>query len=488
MDEFSETLPRRGFLAAGGICLSGAWVPGSITQAATSTGGADASPVEVIALSQGLADWVLHTSRPWSRKYGALKVRVGGVAGKLEKHQVALVSPRSLGGLASNLGKVPASLLGRQEVAWTDVLPVWRDRLAKWRGDILGVPIQGDIWVQVIRTDWLADDGLQKAHQSATGKALRAPRLWEEWIELGAALQGKLPGRPGAPVLPPLPAEPIDQTRLLRQVAACYAMERLAAGQRLRPGREAENNHYALDFDLLTGKPKVAGKAFVHALEWMARMGPLQPKRLENQPWQAFARGEALVALVPGSALSALQRGPLRDRFDIHPLPGADKVFLEDGLLQAGQGNSIPLVGSEGALALAAPGAVDVVWDLVAYLVQPKTQLDLVLDPNLGGPVREQHLQGAPWDGLQLDARRLAQWHAALRATLSPAETINPAVALRTPDADRLDEVLGRQVAACLAGKEKPGECLKVVADAWLELGKTRPERLQEVRASAGLT
>lgn len=189
-----------------------------------------------------------------------------------------------------------------------------------------------------------------------------------------------------------------------------------------------------------------------------------------------------------GSALSALQRGPLRDRFDIHPLPGADKVFLEDGLLQAGQGNSIPLVGSEGALALAAPGAVDVVWDLVAYLVQPKTQLDLVLDPNLGGPVREQHLQGAPWDGLQLDARRLAQWHAALRATLSPAETINPAVALRTPDADRLDEVLGRQVAACLAGKEKPGECLKVVADAWLELGKTRPERLQEVRASAGLT
>lgn len=488
MDEFSETIPRRGFLAAGGICLTDALVPGNFTQAATAVDGSDDSRVEVIAHSQGLADWVLHTSRPWARKNGPLKVRVGEVAGPLGKHQIALVSPGSLGRLASGLGKVPASLLGRQEVAWTDVLPVWRDRLAKWRGDTLGVPIQGDIWVQVIRTDWLADDGLQKAYQAATGKALRAPRLWEEWVDLGTGLHGKLPGRPGAPVLPPLPAEPREQVRLLRQVAACYAMERLAAGQRLRPGREAENNHYALDFDLLTGKPKVAGKAFVQALDWMTRLGPLQPKRSENQPWQAFARGEAVVALVPGSALAALQRGPLRDRFDIHPLPGADKVFLEDGLLQAGQGNSIPLVGSDGALAVAGPGALETVWDLVAFLVQPKTQLDLVLDPNLGGPIREQHLQGAPWDGLQLDARRLAQWHAALRATLSPAETINPAVALRTPDADKLDEALGKQIAVCLAGKGKPAECLNAASAAWVELGKNRPERLQEVRASAGLT
>ena len=123
----------------------------------------------------------------------------------------------------------------------------------------------------------------------------------------------------------------------------------------------------------------------------------------------------------------------------------------------------------------------------MAYLVQPKTQLDLVLDPKLGGPVREQHLHVAPWDGLQLDARRLAQWQTTLRATLSPAETINPAVALRTPDADKLDEVLALQVSNCLAGKDMPQECLKKAADSWAELGKGRPERLQEVRASAGL-
>ena len=484
MDEFLEIMNRRRFLAASGTCLSCAGASGNVVE---STVPADAS-VEVIAFSPVLADWVQHISRPWARKNGPVKVRVGLPSGRLEKHQFTLVPPRSLGSLASGLGKVPASLLGRQEVAWTDVLPVWRDRLAKWRGDTLGVPVQGEIWVQVIRTDWLADDGLQKAHQSATGKTLKVPRLWEEWIELGTALKGKLPGRPGAPVLPPLPSAPEDQLRLLRQVAACHAMERLAAGQKLRPGREAENNHYALDFDLLTGKPKVAGKAFVHALEWMTRMAPLQPKQPENKPWQAFARGESMVALVPGSALSALQRGPLRDRFDIHPLPGADKVFLEDGLLQAGQGNSIPLVGSEGALALAGPEASNEVWDLVGYLVQPKTQLDLVLDPDMGGPVREQHLQGAPWDGMQLDARRLAQWQNALRATLSPAETINPAVALRTPDVEKLDELLARQVAHCLSGKSKPAECLQLAADAWIELGKARPDRLQEVRASAGLT
>jgi ABC-type glycerol-3-phosphate transport system substrate-binding protein len=128
------------------------------------------------------------------------------------------------------------------------------------------------------------------------------------------------------------------------------------------------------------------------------------------------------------------------------------------------------------------------VWDLIAYLVQPKVQLDLVLDPKLGGPVREQHLQGAPWDGLQLDARRLAQWQSTLRATLSPAETVNPVVALRTPDADKLDAELGKQVGSCLAGRGAPAECLKAAAEAWTALGRERPERLAEVRASAGLT
>jgi multiple sugar transport system substrate-binding protein len=489
MNNFSKMMPRRDFLAAGGLGLSSAALLGPLAQFASAGAGGGNSAVEVIAASRQVADWVLHTSKPWARRNNrSVTVRTGVVQGKLDKNQVALIPPKLLGTMASLLGKVPGDLLARQEVSWPDVLPVWRERLSAWRGSTVAVPVQGDMWVQVIRSDWLADDSLQNAHQKATGKPLRVPRFWEEWVELGKALHGKLPGRAGAPVLPPLPQASVDQLRLLRQVAACFAVERLAAGQRLRSGKEAENNHYALDFDLLTGKPKVGGQAFVQALEWLTRQGPYRPSQTESQPWQAFARGEAMLAIVPANILGELQRGPLRDRFDIHPLPGADKVFLEEGLLQAGQGNAIPLVGSEGAMAVADTGAEAAVWDLIAYLVQPKVQLDLVLDPKLGGPVREQHLQGAPWDGLQLDARRLAQWQSTLRATLSPAETVNPVVALRTPDADKLDAELGKQVGSCLAGRGAPAECLKAAAEAWTALGRERPERLAEVRASAGLT
>ena len=183
-----------------------------------------------------------------------------------------------------------------------------------------------------------------------------------------------------------------------------------------------------------------------------------------------------------------LQRSPVRDRFDIQPLPGAEQVFLDEGLLQTGQGNAIPYLGTQGAIGVASPQAPAEAWDLLAHLVQPKIQLDLVLDPQLGGPVREQQLQGAPWDGLQLDATRLTQWQSVLRLALSPGETINPAVALRTPDAARLNAELGKQVSACLMGKAKADECLKAAAEAWTKLGQERPDRLAEVRASAGLS
>jgi|688.fasta_scaffold219069_1 ABC-type glycerol-3-phosphate transport system substrate-binding protein len=493
MNNYSKMIPRRGFLSGaftvGGMALAGRAGQAGYAQITESGVSSSRSTLEVAAPTAAMAEWVKQTAKPWARRKGVeIVMRVGVPEGKIGKNQLAIVPPRVIGKLIGELGKVPVDFIGRPECAWPDLLPVWRERLGRWRGETVAVPLMGDLWVQVVRSDWMADETLQKAHGDLSGNPLRAPRLWEEWIVLGKALHGKLPGRKGAPALGALPGAVEDQLRLLRQVAASHSVERLAAGQKLRAGKEAENSHYAVDFELLTGKPKVAGKAFVYALEWMSRLQAYLPGKADGQPWQAFERGESFAAIVPSQVIARLQRGALRDRFDIHPLPGAEKVFLDEGELQAGQGNFIPLVGTGGAMAVASSEAISLVWDLLSYLIQPKTQLDLVLDPNFGGPVREQQLPGAPWDGLQLDLRRLGQWQTTLRTTLSPAETVNPAVVLRTPDAEQLDAELGKQVASCLAGKGKAVDCLRAAADAWETMGRNRPGRLVEVRASTGLS
>ena len=479
--------PRRVFLRSGAAAL-GVLSQANFSQAIVP--GADL--VRVATPLPDLAHWISHATRPWARRNG-LRVEValtapGNGPDPLTGADLWLIPPRSLAALAGHASPIPADIISRSELAWPDFLPVWRERLGRWRSAQVAAPLAGDLWVQLTRSDWLADERLKNLHNQATGRPLRAPRFWEEWVDLGRALHGELPGLKGQPVLPPLPAKMPDQLRLLRQVAAGHAVERLAAGQRLPSGSNSENNHYALDFDLQTGQPRCAGKAFVHALDWLTRLKPYQPPAQADQPWDAFAQGKAMVCLAPATQIGFLQRDSLRDRFDIHPLPSADRVYLDTGTLVASQGNFVPLVGSEGALALAPREAGKAAWLLLEFLLSPRVMLDLVLDPHVGGPVREQHLQAAPWDGMQLDNRRLTQWRETLRMTLSPGETVNPVIALRTPDAPGLDLALGEQVALALTGTGKPAACLELAAVAWKKLGQARPDRLAEVRASMGLS
>lgn len=403
---------------------------------------------------------------------------------------VVLVAPSDLGRLAPGLVPVPDGITRpSSEIAWGNLLPVWRDRLASWSGTTLGLPVHGDLRLMVCRGDLFSDADRNRRFESRHGRPARAPVTWREALELAEFWKAET-GKPG---WTPLPSAPGDRLRLFYAIASGHVVERLSATDRARSEKLDEQARFGLEFDLATGKCLLGGGGFIRAGEIMARLASLSPQgATAAEPWQAFERGDAPMAVVSVSAIGRLQRRKSsRDRFSIHPVPGGDAVLPAKGgpAVPYPLGNLVPHLGMGGALACVSSSAKDIPrsWALATVLASPALSQDAVLDQGLGGPVREQQLDTGPWDGLELDRERLDQFRAALRRTLLPLDCINPSLVLRLPDARSLAGRLERGIADILAGKQAL-EALAAVAADWNAARSGRGAALREVRANVGLS
>lgn len=424
------------------------------------------------------------------RRLGASVAMVGfsGDIEALKGLDAALVAPADLGRLAPALAPVPEGLTRpNSEIAWGNLLPVWRDRLARWSGVTLGLPVHGDLRVLVCLAEMLENTGRNRLFESRHGRPARAPATWREaaeWAEFWKSETGK-------PGWMPTPRESSERIRLFYAVAAGHVVERLSATDRARSQPLDEQVRFGLEFDLATGRCLFGSQGFVRAGEILGRLAAPSAAKPLPEPWEALARKEAAMALAPVSAIARLQRHKAtRDRFSIHPVPGGDAVLPARGgpALSFPMGNLVPHLGLGGSLACVSANATDSsrAWAAAAILASPALSQDAVLDPGLGGPVREQQLETGPWDGLELDRERLDQFRAALRRTLLPLDCINPALALRMPDARDLSGALDAGISAILGGQQARAT-LGAVAARWDNLRAKRPEALKEARANVGL-
>lgn len=472
------------------ICPTRRQALGSLAATALATRAA-AATLRLGVPAGPLTRWATTHRALMERRTGAT-VELVPFSGNLEGLKgvdIALVAPTDLGRLAPGLAPVPDALTRpSSEIAWGNLLPVWRDKLARWAGLTLGLPVHGDLRVLLCRSDLFENTERNRRFESKHGRPARAPATWREMAELAEFWKSET-GRPG---WMPLPQDPVERIRLFYGVAAGHVVERLSASDRTRSEKLDEQVRFGMEFDLTTGKCLLGTGGFVRAGEILARLGAQSSGKSESEPWEALARGDAPMAIAPVSAIARLQRRKAtRDRFSIHPVPGGDAVLSARGgpAIPFPLGNQVPHLGLDGALACVSSAALDGsrAWTAATLMASPALSQDAVLDAGLGGPVREQQLESGPWDGLELDRERLDQFRGVLRRTLLPLDCINPALALRLPDARALSERLDAGIASILGGQPSRTS-LAAIATAWDSARAGRPDALREVRANVGLT
>ena len=377
-------------------------------------------------------------------------------SGALKNVDVVLVAPADLGRVAGDLLPVPNALTSpASEIAWGNLIQVWRDRLARWEGKTFGLPVHGDLRVLLCRNDLFDDAGRNRRFEAKFGRAIRAPLTWRETADLIEFWSVET----GRPAWTPTPLSPEERRRAFYEIATSHVVERLSASDRARSERLDEQARFGMEFDLDSGRCLLGSTGFVRAAELLARLQKRSAAKPEAEPWRAMLRGEVPMAVAPVAAIRALQqRRATRDRFTIHTVPGADTVFSSRGgpSGEYPQGNFVPYLGLSGALACVSTSANDPsrAWAVAAVIASPPMSQDAVLDSGLGGPVREQQLESGPWDGLELDRERLDQFRAVLRRTLLPLDCINPALVLRLPDNMGLNQQLVQGLDILQAGHE----------------------------------
>ena len=411
-------------------------------------------------------------------------------SGALKNVDVALVPPADLGRVAGDLLPVPNALTSpASEIAWGNLIQVWRDRLARWEGKTFGLPVHGDLRVLLCRNDLFDDAGRNRRFEAKFGRAIRAPLTWRETADLIEFWSVET----GRPAWTPTPLSPEERRRGFYEIATSHVVERLSASDRARSERLDEQARFGMEFDLDSGRCLLGSTGFVRAAELLARLQKRSAAKPEAEPWRAMLRGEVPMAVAPVAAIRALQqRRATRDRFTIHTVPGADTVFSSRGgpSGEYPQGNFVPYLGLSGALACVSTSANDPsrAWAVAAVIASPPMSQDAVLDSGLGGPVREQQLESGPWDGLELDRERLDQFRAVLRRTLLPLDCINPALVLRLPDNVGLNQQLVQGLDAISSGAKPPAAAMAEIASAWNAARADRPKARQEVRANIGLS
>jgi ABC-type glycerol-3-phosphate transport system substrate-binding protein len=386
---------------------------------------------------------------------------------------------------AGELLPLPAALRDDRDFNWEGLLPLYREHLMAWgrddarRPEAYALPLLGEAPLLVWRSDRLKDE------------KLAPPATWADFEQVALHFAKK----DGRPSLPPLPVDDAELEKGYYGVAAGFVRRARAHNEAVDPGRYEEV--FAFHFDL-SGRPRIASPGFVHALALLRRLGACRPAA-PGDPAEAFRKGDAVLALLDASALPALQAAgsPVRDRFEVGPLPGGDCYFrLDGGRQEVGRPNRVPYLGA-GALLGAVPRAAEhaeAAFALLADLSGPDVSKQVVFSPHArprwgGGPLRAEQLDaGTRWEGFDLDAERTRQLREALEQTLLASD--NPALCLRVPEEARYAASLRPLLRKALAeGGPEAKAALDEAEKAWAAIADTKPPavRAAEYRLSVGL-
>ena len=268
-----------------------------------------------------------------------------------------------------------------------------------------------------------------------------------------------------------------------------FEFESIAAPIARRAAREDqvpppnENDLFSFLFDVRSLEPRVATPGFVEALALLERLQAYRALGAAAEPATAFASGQAALCLAGTEWIAKLQdeNSPVRGRFGVARLPGSRRVYDDRaGKVQTtSELNLVPYLGSSGWLAVVPRSAAspEAALGLLAEISGPRMSGEILFDPAWpGGVYRRDHFHlleaGDPFG---LGPARERAWVEALRETLT-SRTVNPVIALRTPDHREYIHVLAEEVRRTCLEQRDPKQALEAVAQRWREIASKTPE------------
>jgi ABC-type glycerol-3-phosphate transport system substrate-binding protein len=376
---------------------------------------------------------------------------------------------------------------------WFALLPAYGERLVEWGGQILAVPLTGDGFVVVYRTDRLTDKTVVAEFQRQCHRAPSAPATWEEFADLAvilAAVDKK-------PSLPPLPNDPERLFDLFCRVASSADRAALNDVQHARVANDRDV--LAFQFSTATGQPRLQAPGFQEAAKWLARLrtGGALPPGGPADPAAALADGSASLALLSLDQLDQLARltregGAVPARFALVGVPGTHWFFHADKgqVLRDPNANYVPhFSGGRLGVVRSRCQHPEAAFDLLADLGGPARGAEFIATPGLGaGPTRVSHLDRERltlWLGYGFDNERSKALQDAMRH-YTELTVKNPTLGYRGPDRAAVIAAVGGAVREIGAGTVSPADGLNKGEAAWLAVdAKTPAETLIRWRQRA---
>jgi multiple sugar transport system substrate-binding protein len=402
----------------------------------------------------------------------------------VDQADVWILPPWQLGrwAAADDLRPVPETDIRRNDPTWTHLLPLYRDQLLLWGKTVYALPLLGEAPLCVYRADLFKE------------AALAPPATWQDVEKAALHFHEHPPAGFQGGCLPPLPADADGLDREFFAVAAPLA-RRAAREDDRKPTSNFEL--FSFQYDLETGKPRIAEPGFVQALSLLQRLQPYRKPATKAAPQESFRAGQTIFCLADAAWVARFQDkdSPVRNKFAICQAPGSSAYYdFRTGEPHKVDGyNRVPYLGTGGWLAVVPKTAAhpDAAFALLAALSSVDTSREIVSNPKWGaGPTRDEHLNTPEiWNSYPLSAEQRNRFVEELRQTLSFPGLRNPAFRLRTPDEREHQRVLLAAIRAALLEGKEAGAALKEAAQRWEEMDQTKPapERLAEYRRSLGL-
>lgn len=451
---------------------------------------------------RAFAEAVTPAANSWAARTGAaVSVRVEAMTAG-DDADVGVIAAGEFGAWADRNDLAPVPLALRQPdhpFQWSAVLAAYRDRPIEWGGEARAVPLAGDGFVVVYRTDRLAEAKFADQFRTRFRRDPVAPSTWEEFADLAtafAALDGK-------PSLPPLTGA--EAAELFFRVAACYdrpALNDSASAELIRQlGSQGRFRLQSFLYDVAEGSPRLDAPAFASAAQWLDRLtagkcfapAPAAPV----DPAAALARGEAALAVLSLAQLDGLPREDraVPAKFGLAALPGT-RTYTDpktDKPVTPGSPNYVPYLagGRLGVVRSRCPRA-DAAFDLLAEIGGPTRSLELVAAPGLGvGPFRTAHLERdrlSIWFGYGFDADRSRTLQEAMRQYVRP-DVRSAVYGLRGPDRAELSAAAAEVFGKVVSGAEPPDAAVKRLQGLWKQIDEKTPKetRLRWRRQEAGV-
>jgi multiple sugar transport system substrate-binding protein len=445
---------------------------------------------------KGFAEVISPTARSWADRTGAkiaIKIEPMSLG---DDADIGIIDASELGiwAVRDALTQVPVGLRSPDHpFQWMGLLPAYREQLIVWGGQAQAIPLSGDGFLILYRSDRLKETKFIDEFHKQYARNPVAPTTWDEF----AAIAGIFASIDGKPSLPPLSNS--ELASLFFRIAACHdrRLQIESPNARVSGGLDA----LSFQFNLTNGKPRLNAPSFLAAANWIADLAAkkcLPPPVAEgtSDPTSALARNQASIAVVSLAQLARMPRenGMIPERFGIAALPGTRTTYdpEKQRLVSLPHSNYIPyFTGGRLGVVRTRCQNPDAAFDLLAEMGGPTRSVEIVSSSESGtGPFRIAHLDHdrlQVWYGYGFDSVRSDQLRNVLLQYIH-LEAKNPTFGLRGPDQSELSAAGARAIGKIASGTP-PKTGLKQLLDDWEQIDLKTPQdnRIKWRKLEAGL-